>query len=133
MQFVAKEGTWDIDVTNSSRAGTPLLSMSNLTTGNVVKLTCTFFGITGSSGGFYFSIASTNGQVAQALTPASGVFSNSPGWQSLTLTALFQITAANTPVVDVDFEVLFSKVDLNGKGKLHNFLLTANVVSIDVP
>lgn len=137
MKYVSKSGTWKFNVSGSeSRADTPLLEVENLTPGNTVIVTANFSVSTGASTaeGVYFRIAAVNADEVTALTPAAGLVQAIAGWTMVSLVGLFHITeTSKSPTEDIDFEVLFSKGDLAGKGRLHNFTLTADVVSTTVP
>ena len=43
------------------------------------------------------------------------------------------IISSQTGVEEIDFEVVFSKGDLDGAGEISNFLLTGDVVSLASP
>ena len=137
MKYVSKSGTWKFDVSSGeSRADTPQLEVQNLTPGNTVIVTANFSVSTGASTatGVYFKIAAVNSDEVTALTPAEGLVQAIAGWTMVSLVGLFHVNeTTNSPTEDIDFEVLFSKSDLAGKGRLHNFTLTAEVVSTAVP
>lgn len=133
--FVTHAGIVDLKAGGSpTRSGMPILEMQNLVIGNTVKITCNFFARADQSGrnnGFYYQIAAVNSDELVTLTPASGIFQSSNGWQSCTLIGLFQVQqVSNSPTEDIDFEVLFSKGDLSGEGQITNFTLLGEVVTI---
>ena len=127
-EFVSKDGTWSIAVTSPSRADTPVLKIPNLTQGNVIRITANFFGSPDT--GFYYDVKSTNNDVT-AMSPTGGLIQGAGGWQACTRIVFFKVTniSSQTGVEDADFEVLFSQGDLDGKGRLNNFLLEGEVVS----
>ena len=136
--FVSKSGTLDSSVGDTpSRAGTPILEMQNLIPNNVVLITANFFARTNEAGrgnGFYYQLSAVNADEVEVLTPASGVFQASEGWQSCTLVGIFKLVkVSNSPTEDVDFEILFSKGDLSGVGQLHNITIIGEVISTTEP
>ena len=134
-KFASKSGSWNISVGSTpSRAETPILEMDNLINNNVVKVTANFFAKTSNAGmgsGFYYTITAAEANDITPLTPSAGVFQGTNGWQSCTLIGFFKVNqTGSSPTEDIDFEVVFSKGDLNGEGSLHNFTLTAEVVPV---
>ncbi|CAM2009330.1 hypothetical protein [Acanthopleuribacter pedis] len=127
-KIVSKSGTWSIDVSSPSRADTPVLKIPNLTRGNLIRVTANFFA--SPDKGFYFDVKATNDDVV-AMSPSGGLAQGSGGWQSCTRVAYFRVVKVSSPsgVEDADFEVLFSAGDLDGKGRLNNFLLEGTVVA----
>lgn len=131
--FVSKSGVTDIDVGESpSRSGTPLLEMRNLVQGNIVRVTANFAARTAEAGlenGFGYQLSAVNADEVTALSPVDSIFQSSDGWQSCTLTVYFRIDAVtDSPTEDVDFEILFRRENLSGKGSILNFLLYGEVV-----
>lgn len=136
--IVSQSGSMDLSVdTSPSRAGTPILEMQNLIPDNVVKVTANFFARTNQAGrtnGFYYQISAVDAYEIESLTPASGVFQGSDGWQSCTLVGIFRLMQVyDSPTEDVDFELLFSKGDLSGTGQLLNITLIGEVISTTEP
>ncbi|MDY7096249.1 MAG: hypothetical protein SX243_25010 [Acidobacteriota bacterium] len=131
--FVSKSGVTDINVGGDpSRSGTPLLEMRNLVPGNIVRITSNFAAKAEEAGlanGFNYEIGAVNAKEVTALSPTDSVFQGSEGWQSCTVSAYFRIDAVtDSPTEDIDFEVLFGKGELSGKGSVLNFLLFGEVV-----
>jgi hypothetical protein len=132
--LVSEKGPFTISLGDSeSRSGTPLLEMRNLTAGAIVKVNVNFFATTGSvdqNSGFSYKIASVNASEVTVISPSCGTTSASPGWQCCSLVAFFKINEVNdSPTEDVDFEVLFSKDNYDGKGEIKNFTFYGEVVS----
>jgi hypothetical protein len=134
--FVSKSGNWAVSVSSTpSRADTPILEMQNLVAGNVVQITCNFSARTDTAdagSGYYFQIGAVNTAEVTRLTPGAGLIQSSAGWQSCTVVGLFLLTqVSNSPTEDVDFEITFTKGDLNGQGRLYNFTMIGEVISTD--
>ncbi|GAB4187731.1 MAG: hypothetical protein Tsb002_13300 [Wenzhouxiangellaceae bacterium] len=134
MRFVQQSGSFDVAV--GGRSGTPVLEMPNITKGNTIKVTVTFFARTGSqmSNGFYYQVEATNSNDVKVLSQQQGIVQGNQGWQATTKTVFFEaVVNSQTGVEDVDFQVIFSKDDLDGSGQIFDFLMTAEVVSLDTP
>jgi hypothetical protein len=126
--FASKEGVWSL--VTGGRSETPLLEVPGLRPGQIVKVTANFFARTSTndaSEGFYFGLGTANPADAAALTPAVGLFQGDEGWKSCTLIVLFEITG--TGEVEADFELTFSKGDLNPRAELSNVTLIAEVIA----
>ncbi len=125
--FVSKEGVWSL--ITGGRSETPLLEVPSLRPGQIVKVTANFFARTSTNDigeGFYYSLGTANPTDAAALTPAVGLFQGDEGWKSCTLIVLFEITGTNE--VEADFELTFSKGDLNPRAEISNVTLIAEVM-----
>mgnify|MGYP003572970768 CR=1 FL=1 len=128
-RFVSKSGTWAIEVNAPSRAETPVLKVPYVTKGNTIRVTANFDA--SPNNGFHYQIQSTTSEVT-ALSPTKGtVQGTGDQWGSVTRIAFFLVdnVSSQTGVEDVDFEVLFSKQDLDGTGSLSNFTLIGELVT----
>lgn len=126
-QMVSKEGVWSLMI--GGRSETPMLEVSGLQAGQRVKVTANFFARTSTNDigeGFYYTLATANQGDAVALTPATGLFQGDEGWKSCTLIVVFEIQGSGT--VEADFELTFSKGDLNPRAQLSNVLLLAETL-----
>jgi hypothetical protein len=126
--YAAKEGVWAL--VTGGRSETPLLSVGGLRPGQIVKVTANFFARTGTndiSEGFYYTLATVNPLAASALTPATGLFQGDEGWKSCSLVALFEVRGTDT--IQADFELTFSKGDLNPRAQISNVVLIAELLS----
>lgn len=134
MRFVQKTGTLQVEV--GGRSGTPVLEMANITKGNTLRLTATFLAKTAgqANSGFDYKIISTKGDTdAVALSSQESTVQGNAGWQTTTKIVFFEARIDNqTGVEDIDFEVVFSAAGLDGKGEIQNFLLTGEIVGLDL-
>lgn len=125
--YVSKEGVWSL--VTGGRSETPMLEVAGLRPGQIVKVTANFFARTSTNDigeGFYYALSTANPTDAAALTPTVGLFQGDEGWKSCTLIVLFEITG--TGEVEADFELTFSKGDLNPRAELSNVTLIAEVL-----
>lgn len=130
MRFVQKSGTWDVEV--GGRSDTPVLEMPNITKGNMIKVTAIFLAKTNgeAESGFEYSVRATNPDDAQALNAQQSVVQSNAGFQTTTKIVFFEaIVTGETGIEDVDFEVIFQKGELDGRGQISDFLLIGEVVS----
>ena len=131
MRFVQKTGTWQ--VTTGGRSDTPVLELPNITKENVIMVTATFLAKTNgnSDSGFSYTIQATKPSDAQALSAQQSVVQGNAGFQTTTKTVFFLAKIDSpTGVEEIDFEVTFSKGDLDGQGEISEFLFTGNVVTL---
>ena len=131
MRFVEKSGSWPVTV--GGRSKTPVLEMPNITKENVIQVTATFLAKTNgnSDSGFSYTIQPTKSSDAQALSAQQSVVQGNAGYQTTTKTVFFIAKiSSQTGVEEIDFEVVFSKGDLDGEGEISDFLLTGSVVAI---
>ena len=130
MKFVEKSGSWAVTV--GGRSGTPVLEMPNVTQGNRITVTATFLTKTGGStdNGFNYKVQATKEADAIAVSNQESIVQGNAGWQTTTKTVIFEARiSSQTGVEEVDFEVIFSKGDLDGTGEISNFLMTGAIVS----
>lgn len=134
MKFVHKSGTWPL--TTGGRSDTPVLGMPNITKGNTLRVSVTFLAkMNSDSSGFQFDIKPTKASDAKALSSTTSFMSGNTGWQSTTLTAIFE-AIVDTPsgVEEVDFEVVFqSNGTFDGKAEIGEFLFSGQVVTLMEP
>lgn len=133
MRFVQKSGIWQVQT--GGRSDTPILQMSNITKGNALKVTATFLAKTaGQAGsGFTYTLQSTKTTDAVVLSAQQSILQGNAGWQTTTKTVFFEARVANeTGVEDIDFEVVFAAGDLDGQGEISDFLLSGEVVGLDL-
>lgn len=133
MHFVQKSGVWNVQVGGSS--DTPTLEMPNITNGNFIKVTVTFLAKTAGNAdsGFNYRVEATNQTDAEALSAQESIVQSNAGWQTTTKTVFFRAkVSSQTGVEDVDFQVVFSKGELDGAGEISDFLMYGEVVSLDV-
>ncbi len=133
MRFVQKSGTWN--VATGGRSDTPILEMANITKGNSLQVTATFLAKTAgnANSGFVYSIQATKSTDVQALSAQQSIVQGNAGFQTTTRTVFFEARVnSETGVEDIDFEVIFSKGDFDGEGEISDFLLTGQIVSLDL-
>ncbi len=109
--------------------------MANITKQNTLRVTATFLAKTNgqANSGFDFKVQSTKGTDAQALSSQDSPLQGNAGWQTSTKIVFFEaLIDTQTGVEDIDFEVIFSAGSLDGQGEISNFLLTGEIVSLDV-
>jgi|GEM_PF-2526389 len=126
--YAAKEGVWSL--VTGGRSETPLLTVDGLRPGQIVKVTAHFFARTSTtdiSEGFYYTLSTVNPLDASALTPSAGLFQGDEGWKSCSLVVLFEVSGADTR--QTDFELTFSKGDLNPRAQISNVVLIAELLS----
>ncbi|MEM9555299.1 MAG: hypothetical protein AAGC60_13670 [Acidobacteriota bacterium] len=131
MKFVQKSGTWSVQT--GGRSDTPILEMPNITKGNTLKVTATFLAKTAgqANSGFTYTIQSTKGSDAQALSAQQSVVQGNAGFQTTTKTVFFEaLISSQTGVEEVDFEVIFNAGEFDGAGEISDFLLTGEIVSL---
>lgn len=131
MRFVEKSGVWDVTV--GGRSDTPVLEMPNVTQKNILMVTATFMAKTQgtTANGFTYRISATNPADAIPLSDQDCIVNGNAGWQTTTRTVFFEAKVSSpTGVEDIDFQVEFSKGDLDGTGQISDFLMTASIVSL---
>ena len=130
MKFVEKAGAWSVTV--GGRSDTPVLELPNVTKDNRITVTATFLAKThgNSDSGFHYAVQATKEADAIALSTKESIVQGNAGWQTTTKTVIFEAKiTSQTGVEEIDFEVIFSKGDLDGQGEISNFLMTGAIVS----
>ncbi len=134
MKFVQKSGSWAVQV--GGRSDTPVLEMPNITKGNTLRITATFLAKTAgnSNSGFQYSLKATSANDALALSAQESIVQGNAGWQTTTKTVFFE-ARINSPtgVEEIDFEITFTKGELDGQGEISDVLLTGEIVSLTSP
>lgn len=134
MFFAEKSGTWAVKT--GGRSDTPILEMRNITKGNSLKVTATFLAKTNGAAdsGFTYTIKPTKPNEAQALSAQQSVVNGNAGFQTTTKTVFFQaIISSQTGVEEIDFEVIFDAGTFDGQGEISDFLITGEIVTLDIP
>jgi len=120
-KLASKNGAWEAVMDGNSQ--TPILNLSGLQAGQIIKVTVNFFAREGS---FYYVITSNNPHFI-ALNPTQGIFDDPEGWESCFLIGLFEVQGSGEQ--EGSLMVEFNKGDLSGMGTLSNFTLLAEVIS----
>lgn len=132
MRFVERNGTFNVEV--GGRSKTPILELPRVTKGNTLKVMVNFMAKTAgqANSGFTYSIQATNPADVVKLSAQEGIVQGNAGFQAATKIAFFEAKVTSpTGIEDVDFEVIFQKGDLDGQGEISDFLLIAEIVSLE--
>lgn len=124
--FVSKTGVWDVEI---GTLQTPVLTVENIPSGSVLKVTCQFFARTLSDhhdDGFRYAIAVSDDGLP--LSPTQGIVQGSDSWQLYTHVAFYEVVSFGVSE-KLDFALELSRGDLNGKGAMMNFLLTCEMLA----
>jgi hypothetical protein len=125
--YVSKRGVWEVSEDGSSL---PSLSIENLAQGNIVKVTCQFFGQTMTddlNDGFAYHIVEKSQVALIILTPNSGLVQGSDSWQLFSHVVLFEVPSALVGK-KAEFSLEVSASEMNGKGSMMNYMLMAELI-----
>lgn len=121
--YISKEGVWDVAGNGDSAA--PVLKVTGLLPGTLVKVTCNFCARTtqrNTDEGFFYSLGTDTQDDVMAMTPTTAAFQGNEGWQSCSLITVFQVLPGTDG--EVDFECTFK----NGIVTLMSFVMIAEVL-----
>ena len=136
-EVVHGAGSWKVKVGKVyCSVGTPLLRVSDVKSGDRLKVTLVFSArakVKGRGHGARFKLVATG--PVRCLAPCSGTFEGNAGWQSYVLVAYYRVRSLRGGAADgITFDLVFANgkshetEGCDGRGRIREFVLSAESV-----